>query len=103
MSLGVALALAALLLEDANLRPARFTVDDSEDFCVRHKRRSRQYLAAVLFDEQHAVDADLITGPRIDPIHVDRSAGGDLHLPPAALNDCERHTRLLASGGKTID
>ena len=60
MTLGAAHALAALLLEHANLRAARLAVDHAEDPDVGDKRRAGEHLAAVLLEEQDAIDADFV-------------------------------------------
>src|SRR3954463_3343304 len=53
MPLGPAHTLAALLLEDADLGSAAFTLDHADDARVRDEGSAREHLAAVLFDEQH--------------------------------------------------
>src|SRR5262245_42160925 len=58
VSLRPALALAALLLEHADLRPARLAFDDAHDAGVRDVRRSGQHFAAVLFDEEYLLECD---------------------------------------------
>ena len=60
MTLGPAHALAALLLEDADLRAARLAVDDADDLDVGHKGRAGEHFAAVLLEEQHLVDGDFV-------------------------------------------
>src|SRR4030095_8158703 len=87
-------ALALLLLEDADLRPARLTVDDTDAPGVGDEWRAGEHFAAVLFEHQHAVDADFLAGFDVDAIHGDDRARRHLDLPSAALNDCE-HVQLL--------
>src|SRR5215471_4168177 len=91
MSVGPPRTLAALLHEDANLRAARLGVDDAEHFRVGDKRRAREHFAAVLFEEEDAVDADLVTRLRVDAIDLDDAARGGLYLAAAALNDSEHY------------
>ena len=96
MALGPAHALAALLLEHPNLRAARLAVDDADDLDVGHERRPREHFAAVLLEEQHAVDGDFLARPRVDAVEGDHGARRDLDLAAAALNDCEHALPLLA-------
>src|SRR5688500_11899502 len=90
VTLGPAHALTALLLEHADLRPARLAVDDAQHFHVRHERRPGQHFAAVLvvlLDEQDAIDADFVPRLGVDAVDFDDVPRGDLHLAAAALND----------------
>ena len=48
--------LRRFFLNDADLRPAGFAVDDRDDPRVGDKRRAREDLAAVFFDDQHLVE-----------------------------------------------
>ena len=50
MALGAAHALAALLLEHADLRAARLAVDDADDAGVGDERRAGEHLTAVLLE-----------------------------------------------------
>src|SRR5256885_950353 len=59
MSLRAAHALAALLLEHANLRSARFAFDDRFHAGVGDERRAGRDFAAVFFDEQHLLEREL--------------------------------------------
>ena len=59
MTVGPAHALAALLLEDADLRAAGLALDDGDDARVGDKRRAGQDFAAVFFDEQHLFEGQL--------------------------------------------
>src|SRR6516225_6108922 len=103
MPLGVALCLPALLLEHADLRPARLRIHDADHLHVCDKRCPGEHFAPVLLEEEDAIDADLVAGLRVEPVDLDDAAGGDLHLPPAALNDSEHDYCLLDEGGKTLD
>ena len=58
MAPGLRDALAALLLEHADLRAARLAVDHAEHLGAGHERRAGQHFAAVLLDEQHLVEGD---------------------------------------------
>src|SRR5262245_5987540 len=94
MALGPAHALAALLLENADLRAAGLAVDDADDPGVGDKRRASDHFAAFLLEHQHAIDADFLAGLDVDAVDGDHRARRHLHLPSAALNDCE-HVQLL--------
>jgi len=56
MSLGAAHTLAALLLEDANLRAARLAVDHAQHPDVGDKRRAGEDFAAILLEKEDAVE-----------------------------------------------
>src|SRR4029434_3301069 len=74
-------SLTALLLEHPNLRAARFTVDDADDARVGHERRSGQHLAAVLLEDEDAIDADFLTRLDFrDAVNGDDGAGRCLDL-----------------------
>src|SRR5215471_3876294 len=88
MTLGPAHALPALLLEDADLRPARLTFDDCDDLRIRDKRRARQHFAPVFFDEQHAAERYFRAGFAGRAVERRETAGGHAHLAPAGLDDC---------------
>src|SRR5262249_58450575 len=94
--------LAAFLHEHANLRAARLGVDHAEHLRVGDKRRAGKHFAAVLFEKQHTVDADLVTRLRVDPVDLDDRAGYDLHLAATALDDSKHVYRLLCEAGKTL-
>src|SRR2546423_7198011 len=100
MSLRATHALASLLLEHADLRTAGFAVDDADDLGVGDERRAGQHLA-VLLEQQHAIDADLVARLRVDAIDGDERAGHDLYLPAAALNDCV-HAGAPCGENKTL-
>ena len=64
---------------------------------VGDERRAGEHLAAVLFDEQHAVDADFVARLGVEPVDVrSTDPGVDLDLTAAALNDCEHVLHLAA-------
>src|SRR6476620_11118069 len=92
MAARLPVALAAALLEDANLRSTRFTVDDADDFRVRDERSAGEHLAAVLLEEQHLIVGDLLADLGLHAIDRDQGPRRDLHLPSAGLNDCEHVT-----------
>src|SRR6478672_11835307 len=89
MSLGAAHALAALLLEDANLRTARLAVDHAQHPDVGDKRGAGEDFAAILLEKEDAVDAHFVARAGVEAVDFDDGPGSDLDLPPAALNDCE--------------
>ena len=104
MSLRPAHALPALLLEHANLRPARFTFDDGQDVGIGDKRCAGEDVAAVFFDEQHLAQREL--GPRFarGPFKIDEPARRDSHLSARGLDDgvhfrplCKREILLSKS------
>ena len=76
MTLGPAHALAALLLEHADLRAARLAVDDAEDLHVGHEGRAGEHFAAVLLEEQHAIDAHFVARLGVDPVDLDDGRPG---------------------------
>src|SRR5215204_2265506 len=102
MTLGPAHALAALLLEDADLRAARLAVDHAEHLDVGHERGAGKHFTAVFFEEQDAIDADFVASLRVDTVDLDHRARGHLDLAAATLNDCKHLYRLLDGGGKTL-
>src|SRR5512147_2911840 len=55
-------ALAALLLEDADLGPAQLAVHHAGDPGIRHEWSAGQHLAAVLFDHEHLVERHFAAG-----------------------------------------
>src|SRR5437867_100043 len=91
---GPAHALAALLLEHADLRASRLAVDDRHDTRVGDERRTREDLAAVFLDNEHLIERQLVapfTGRAGQSRHAARH---HLHLMAASLNDCV-HCRHL--------
>ena len=84
MALGPAHALAALLLEDADLRAARLAFDHADDPGVGDERRAGEDFAAVFFDEQHLLERQLGAGLARRAVERGEAARSDLHLPPAA-------------------
>src|SRR5262245_26185856 len=97
MPLGAAHALPALLLEDADLWPARLAFDHPDDLGIGHKWRTRQHFAAVFFDEQALVDRELRAGLARRAIDRGDPARDDLQLTTTRLNDCV-HIRHLCKG-----
>src|SRR4051812_10738871 len=100
MTLGAAHALPALLLEHPDFRTARLAVDDADDLHVRHERRAGEHLAAVLLEEQDAVDADFVARLRVNPVDLDDGPRGDLDLTAATFNDCEHPADSLLCEAK---
>src|SRR5262245_46480185 len=92
VSLRPAHALAALLLEHANLRTTRLAVADADDLDVGDIGRAGEDLAAVLFDHEHLIDRDFVAAIGIDPVNSDEVPRCDLDLAASALNDCEHGT-----------
>ncbi len=101
MALRLAEALAAALLEDADLRPALFAIDHAGHLGVGDKRCAGEHLAAFLLDEQHLIDRDFLAGFGREVVHGDDRSGGDLDLAAAALNDCEHVRTPHAMGRRT--
>src|SRR5262245_11516574 len=94
MASGAAHALAALLLEDANLRSARLAVNDRDDPGVRYVRGTGHDLAAVGLDEQHGPQCQFFTG-RADCAVDNRNAARRYPvLASASLNDGVHHLHL---------
>src|SRR5918993_4948442 len=77
--------LTALLLEHANLRPARFPVDDADHFGVDDKGCAGKHLAAVFFEKEHLVEGDFLADFGLEAVHGDHRARVHLHLTPARL------------------
>ena len=77
--------------------------DDADDLDVGYEGGAGEHLAAVLLEEQHAIDAHFVAWLRVDTVHLDHFAGRDLDLTAAAFNDCEHLYRLLLCPGKTLD
>src|SRR5579862_9064570 len=97
MTVGPAHALAALLLEDADFRPAGFAFDDRHDTGVGDERGTGENLAAVLFDDQHLVDDHFRARRRSLASQRREATGSHLDLLTARLNDCV-HNRHLSKG-----
>ena len=83
MPLGPAHALAALLLEHADLRAARLAFDDGYDAGLGDKRRARHDVAAVVLDEQHLLDRQLVARLAGRSVDGDDAAGLDARLSAA--------------------
>src|SRR5215207_8214058 len=94
VTLCLAEALAAALLEDPDLRSTLFAVDNADDLGACHVGSAGDHLAAVLFEEKDAVDGDLRARFRLNAIDRDGRAGRDPDLAATALNNCE-HVRTL--------
>src|SRR5215831_6478539 len=88
MTLRAAHALAAFLLEHANLRPARLALDHRHDARLGDERRSGDHFAAVFLDQQHAVVGEL--GPGLAGRAVDEHDRAWSHsdLLRTGLDDC---------------
>src|SRR5438445_6626276 len=101
MPLRPAHALAALLLEYADLRPARLAFDDGQHARLGDERRAGHDFATVFFDEQHALERQLRA--RLAGSSVDRhdAAGLDARLP-AAIPDDGVHSRHLCKGESVL-
>src|SRR5438045_6961597 len=101
MALGPAHALAALFLEDANLRPARFAFDDGDDARLGDERGAGEDLTAVLLDEENTVVGQLGAGLAGGALDEDEGARRDLHLTAAGLDDGV-HDRHLCKGDSVL-
>src|SRR4051794_15347233 len=83
-------ALAAPLLEDANLRAAGFAIDDPDDFRIGHEGGAGEHFATVLLEEQHLLERNFLADfGRRHAVHGDHGPGVHPDLAPASLNDCE--------------
>src|SRR5258705_9952934 len=80
-------ALAPLLLEDAELRPARLAVDDANHLRVGDKRRAGDDVARVLLDEQHLLEGELLARFTCGSVDLDDGSRSDLDLAAARLDD----------------
>src|SRR6266571_3533742 len=94
--LGVPLALAALLFEDANLRPARLTVDDGDDARVGDKGRADDNFAAILFHQEHVLHRELIPTRAYGSVYRHEPARHDPALMAAVLDDGIHNPTSLA-------
>src|SRR5258705_4112947 len=79
--------LAPLLLEDAQLRSARFAVDDADDLGVGDKRSARHDVACVLLDEQYLLEGELLALFTRGPVDFDDGSRRNLDLAAARLDD----------------
>src|SRR5476651_1078141 len=86
MSARLAEALAALLLEDPDLRTARFTIDDAEHSGARHERRAGEQFAALFCQKQDLLEGDRGPGIACSAIHLDGLTRRYLHLTTPGLN-----------------
>src|SRR6185503_18000113 len=87
MPAALAEALAPLLLEDAQLRPARFAVDDANHLRIGDKRRTGDDVARVLLDEQHLLEGELLALFTGGPVDFDDRSRSDFDLAAARLDD----------------
>ena len=87
MSLGPAHALAALLLEDADLRPARFALDDGRDLALATYGAPASTSPPSF--STSSTSPNVTSAPALADRAVDgrEAAGRDPHLPAARLND----------------
>src|SRR3954452_14952550 len=83
MALGPAHALAALLLEHADFRAARLSLDQSQDSGVRHEWRASHHFAAVFFNEQHLIQRQFRSGLPRRAVHDGDGSGSHLDLTSA--------------------
>src|SRR5258706_2917870 len=86
VTLGQAIALAPLVLEDADLRAGRIAFDLGQHLRTRDQRvPDAQRVAA---DEQHFAELDLLAGLPSEQLDVDDVAGRHTHLLTTSSNDC---------------
>src|SRR5262245_53334132 len=97
MTLGPPHPLSPLLLEHSNLRPAALAVHHRDDLRVGDVGRAREDLAAVLLDEQHLFDRQLVAGLARGSVNGHETAGRHLGLTAAVLDD-RVHNRHLCKG-----
>ena len=88
-------ALAPLLLEHAELRPARLAVDHPEHLRVGDERRAGDDVAGVFFDQEHLVEREFRARSRRAAVDVDDRAGRHLELAATGLNN-RVHERYLS-------
>src|SRR5687767_3871210 len=79
--------LAALLLEDAHLRAARFAVDDADNLGAAHKRSARGHFAAVSGQKQNLVEGHFFARLGCPTVELDDGTWRDLYLTTPGLND----------------
>src|SRR5262245_14897877 len=101
MPLRPAHALAALLLEHANLGTARFAFDHADDLGIRDKWRSGNDFAAVFFHQEHLTERQLRAGLSGRAVEDDHGARRRLDLSSAGLNDCV-HVWHLCKGDSLL-
>src|SRR5258706_8391048 len=86
VTLGQAIALAPLVLEDADLRAGRIAFDLGQHLRTGDQRvPDAQRVAA---DEQHFAELDLLAGLPGEQLDVDDVAGRHTHLLATGSNDC---------------
>src|SRR6266849_6774952 len=88
MTFGAAHTLPSLLLEHADLRSARLTVDNRQDARVGDEGRAGDDLTAIVLDEQHLLERQLRAGLACRTIDDDDGPGRHPVLTSAGLDDC---------------
>src|SRR5512147_1766460 len=78
VALGQAIALAALVLEDADLRAGRVALDLGQDLRAGDERIADLELVAA--DEEHLAELDLVARFAVDQLDVDDVARRDAKL-----------------------
>ena len=86
---GLAVALAALHLEHANLLGLGLRLDDAGDDGAGDVGRAGHDVAAVVLDEQHLVERHFGAGLDVQPIDDHDDARRDLFLPAPGFNNGE--------------
>src|SRR5262245_36970548 len=87
MPLGAAEALAALFLEDPNLRSAHLVQHGGHDACACDEWRSCRHLASIPTEQQDLISRYFGADADADVIQRHHVAGGYLHLPSTTLDD----------------
>ena len=93
--------LAALLLEDSNLRAPADRVNHAQNLGARHERRTCRDRARVLTDEKHPIEDQPVGGVVVVPVDFDERTGLDTKLTAGSLNNRKhlgspRKTELLS-------
>src|SRR5204863_6258654 len=96
VTLGVARTLAALFLEDTNLGPASYALNDGDDARVGDEGGAGENFAAVLLDEQYVVDRELIARRAGRAVNRHELPGRHLALVAAVLDDGVHNLTSLA-------
>src|SRR5205823_14163414 len=100
MAFRAPLALPALLLEDADFRPARLAVDDAHHFGAGHKWRAGDELAAVLGEKQDLLEGHVGAAVAGRAVNLHRRPRRNLYLPSAGLNN-RVHREILPDWKRT--
>ena len=79
--------LAALRLEDPQLRATCVTFDDADHFRVGHERCTGKDLPGIFLDEQHLIEGELRPSVARRSVDFDKGAGRHLELVATGLND----------------